>query len=554
MMCFLTVIIIIYILSLIADENKTFSCFLWYNRRNGNDVVCRRKRKNGSLHCESETGKEPFMLVLVKTSAACLLLMIYMVGFYYRKPHIPVRATRIFQWLIAAAIVNSSFDLITICTANRRDVVPDSLNLIAHIIYLLSILGFVYLLFVYMRSFLEATLRFSATVRILQSLPVFLSAVGILVLPITYVSGVTTDYSLGPKAYALYASLVVYLILILYYCLRYWKIMDKDKRLAIILAVPLFVVTALIQMLIPETLVVVVCATLILLGLILSNENTEKYVDENTMLFNQYSFEKVLEELDFGKQKIVVGILCFCKTENNLDWKQDILILREIHRELKQFRLYGYRVGENGVAFISTTQEKAETVLFEVKSRIGEKYDKETVIIETKVLAQENTTDQYRCMRNIVSFCAEVGSRLAYIDYLTNIYNRNALERDLVKWEEQKDACYFLADLNGLKLVNDTIGHSAGDKLLQGFARLLADAAGEDGRAYRQGGDEFAVLYDKEVEIFLRKLERLCAEYNQSCAVPISYAIGFCRLEEEGFRDAADQMMYEDKRRKKAGR
>ena len=40
-------------------------------------------------------------------------------------------------------------------------------------------------------------------------------------------------------------------------------------------------------------------------------------------------------------------------------------------------------------------------------------------------------------------------------------------------------------DLNGLKLVNDTIGHSAGDKLLQGFARLLADAAGDDGRAYR---------------------------------------------------------------------
>lgn len=109
------------------------------------------------------------------------------------------------------AIVNSAFDLITLCTVNHRDVVPDWVNLIAHIIYL---------------------------------------------------------------------------ILILYYSLRYWRILDSNKRLAIILAVPLYVVTALIQMLIPEMPVEVVCSTLIFLGLMLSNENTEKYLDEKTMLFS----------------------------------------------------------------------------------------------------------------------------------------------------------------------------------------------------------------------------------------------------------------------------
>lgn len=489
------------------------------------------------------------MLVLVKASAACLLIMLYMAGFYYRKPHIPVRSTRIFQWLIAVAIVNSAFDLITICTVNQREVVPDSLNLIAHIIYLMSILGVVYLLFVYMRSYLETSLRFSRTVRIFQTLPVVVSTLGIFVLPITYVHGETTDYSLGPKAYALYASLVIYLFLILYYCLRYWKILDRDKRLAIILAVPLFIVTAVIQMLIPETLVVVVCSTMILLGLILSNENTEKYLDEKTMLFNQYSFEKVLEEFDFEKQKPVVGILCFYKTENNFDWKQDVLILSDMHREIRQYHLYGYRIGENGVVLISSAQEKVRTVLDGVKKSIEEKYDKETVVIETQVLAGENTADRYCCMRNILSFCTEVGSRLAYIDYLTNIYNRNALERDLLK--KQENACYFLADLNGLKLVNDTIGHSAGDKMLQEFARLLADAVGENGRAYRQGGDEFAVLCDKDPQVFMKELEKRCVDYNKSSAVPISYAIGYSRLENEDFRDAADQMMYEDKRQKK---
>lgn len=494
------------------------------------------------------------MLVLVKTPAVCLLAILYMVGFYYRKPHIPIKATRVFRWLIGAAIVNSVFDLITICTVNNRDAVPEPVNLIAHIIYLLSILIFVYFLFIYMRSYIETNHRFSMRLKILHSLPVMVSAVGILVLPITYVHGKTTDYSLGPKAYALYASLVIYLILILYYSLRYWKLMDKDKRFAIILAVPIYFAAAVIQMLIPEILLVVVCSTLILLGLILSNENAEKYVDEKTTLFNQYAFEKVLEEFDFEKQTPVVSVLCFCKTEKIFDWEQNVKILNDIHKEIRQYHLYGYRIGENGVVFISNAPDKAKLVLERVRSSIEERYDKDSMVIETKVLEWNLTTTMYGCMQNIISFCTEVGGRLAYIDYMTNIYNRNALERDLNRRQKDEYKYYFIADLNDLKLVNDTIGHSAGDKMLQGFATLLADATGTDGRAYRQGGDEFAVLYGKDAEILLRDLEKLCTEYNCSSTVPISYAIGYCLLKDEDFRDIADKMMYEDKRRKKVKR
>lgn len=494
------------------------------------------------------------MLALVKTSAACLIMMIYMIGFYFRKPHVPVRSTRIFQWLIVAALCNSSFDLITICTVNHRDVVDERINLVVHIIYLLSISSFIYLLFLYMRSYLEANLTFSKTVRTLHNLPFTLSAVGIIILPITYVHGETTDYSLGAKAYALYGSLVIYLVLILYYCLRYWKIMDGEKRMAIVLAVPLFVVTAVIQMVVPETLIVVVCSTLILLGLILSNENTEKYIDEKTSLFNQYSFEKVLEEYDFERQKPLIGVLCLCKTENRLDWKQDAIILHDIYREMKQYRLYGYRVSENGVAFIGNTEEKVHTLLDKMKNSMEYKYGKEAISIETTIFTENVNTTKYHCMRNIILFCTETGSRLAYVDYLTNIYNRNALERDLANLQEDGKVYYFMADLNNLKVVNDTIGHSAGDKMLQGFAHMLVDAAGEDGRAYRQGGDEFVVLYGKDAQQFLRILEELCKDYNRSCTVPVSYAIGYCQIGEEKFRDVADQMMYADKRRIKQSR
>ena len=137
--------------------------------------------------------------------------------------------------------------------------------------------------------------------------------------------GTETAYSLGPKAYALYGSLVIYLFLILYHCIRYWEILDEEKRMAIILAVPIYVIVSIVQMLLPEVLLVTVGSTLIMLGLILSNENTEKYLDDKTGLFNLYSFESVLKEHDFEKQRIIIAVLCFCKTENNFNWKQDTL-------------------------------------------------------------------------------------------------------------------------------------------------------------------------------------------------------------------------------------
>mgnify|MGYP006971250016 CR=1 FL=1 len=73
--------------------------------------------------------------MLLKTSIVCLLMVIYMLVFYYRKPHIPVKSTRIFQALTGVAFLNALFDLITIYTVNHRDRVPGGVNLVFHIIY-----------------------------------------------------------------------------------------------------------------------------------------------------------------------------------------------------------------------------------------------------------------------------------------------------------------------------------------------------------------------------------------------------------------------------------
>ena len=494
--------------------------------------------------------------MILKTSIVCLVLILYMCLFYYRKPHLKIKSTKMFRRLIIAAVAASVFDLITVYTVNHRETIPDAVNLIAHIFYLYSILMFAYFLFLYMKSCLQKGHKINRKVQILQSIPVVISTIGILFLPISYVDGVDTDYSAGPKVYALYISVVFYLVFILYYCLRYWNILDTERRLAIVLAVPIYIIGSAIQMVFTEIFMVVIGITLIMMGLILSNENTEKYMDEKTGLFNQYSFEIVLDEYDFSKRKAAVGLICFCETSDSFDFNRDGQFLSEIQREIRfTHHIQGYRVCENGAVFLSSSEEKTKGILSRIEESLYQKFGKENIIVETKLISKSDYSDKLGLMRTIISFCRVTGSRFAFIDYLTHIFNRNAFERDLPKAMLDKKGYYVIADLNDLKVVNDTIGHSAGDQMLQSFAEILSQASADSGRAYRQGGDEFALLYYcEEIDPLLQKISEFCDMHNSSSQVAISYAIGYCPLAEKDFIDTADKMMYENKRAIKGGR
>lgn len=83
---------------------------------------------------------------------------------------------------------------------------------------------------------------------------------------------------------------------------------------------------------------------------------------------------------------------------------------------------------------------------------------------------------------------------LAHCDTLTALPNRNALHDRLAADIADVPCALLLLDLDGFKHVNDTLGHSAGDKLLTAVASRLRSAAEADGFVCRLGGDEFAIL------------------------------------------------------------
>jgi diguanylate cyclase (GGDEF)-like protein/PAS domain S-box-containing protein len=92
--------------------------------------------------------------------------------------------------------------------------------------------------------------------------------------------------------------------------------------------------------------------------------------------------------------------------------------------------------------------------------------------------------------------------KLAYFDKLTNLGNRDLFHKDMVehfqkqKIDYQPGSLMFL-DLDGFKNINDTLGHDAGDLLLQETAKRLHDCLRESDSVYRLGGDEFLVLLRK---------------------------------------------------------
>ena len=84
--------------------------------------------------------------------------------------------------------------------------------------------------------------------------------------------------------------------------------------------------------------------------------------------------------------------------------------------------------------------------------------------------------------------------RLSFEDSLTSVYNRNRFNHLLKEVEgcalEKVGVAFF--DLNGLKVVNDTLGHSEGDKLIKRTAKGISEVFGKN--VYRMGGDEFSVI------------------------------------------------------------
>ncbi len=493
-------------------------------------------------------------MMIMKTSLICLIFVVYMGIFYFYNRHLPLKATRVFSYYYVSAVILIVFDLITLYTVNHMDIVPDNINRIVHIIYLLSINIIVYLYFLYLRSLLENQVKISG--RIIQGIPFGITSILIILLPIVYIEGTYTNYSFGPKIYALYLSAILYNILILYYSIKYWKLLTKEKRVAIIVSVPIFFSILVLNIAVPEALFTIVYVTLTVAGLIMSSENSEKYIDQQTGMFNQYALGIVINEYISLKKNEIITVMTLSESENvrdAIEWKEYITVLEHIQKFCrKELKCQLYRVGENGFVFLASSNQSAQRVIISVKDYVDKRCDSK-MSLEYKKINLNKCISNDEVMAKVVEICKDAINKMAVYDFLTGVRNRNSFEKELAQLRNDGvDAYYFLADLNNLKTTNDAMGHSAGDELLQAFAKVLKKTAGKNGTVFRYGGDEFVVLWNgTDAKSYLKSLEENCKQLNKERIIQISFAIGYGKILEKDGMEKADKMMYENKAKMK---
>lgn len=158
---------------------------------------------------------------------------------------------------------------------------------------------------------------------------------------------------------------------------------------------------------------------------------------------------------------------------------------------------------------------------------------------------------------------------LALIDDLTGLRNRRGFF--LLAQQQRRQAArsgdpafIVFLDIDGLKQVNDSLGHEAGDQLLRGAARVLQITFRESDILARLGGDEFCVFAVDGIcnpQMIRERLLRNIAAFNSSrldSPFPLSASIGIypCAADDptplEQFVRRADEAMYVDKRSRHA--
>ena len=155
-------------------------------------------------------------------------------------------------------------------------------------------------------------------------------------------------------------------------------------------------------------------------------------------------------------------------------------------------------------------------------------------------------------------------------DTMTGVYNRragygklNALRKDVTKKDCRIAICFI--DINGLKEVNDLLGHDAGDELIQSVVWVIKDSVRGNDFIARLGGDEFLIVFEgldtegaeKVWKRILLKYDQINADEGRKYVVSVSHGVGMFRCGENESVDTvvnrADVEMYREKREMKKG-
>ena len=257
-------------------------------------------------------------------------------------------------------------------------------------------------------------------------------------------------------------------------------------------------------------------------------KNYLSYLCENCEVEESKDYKRVFRYAKFGA--LIIGILC-------------IMYLRK--RILVELM-------SQGVAVTGTLDLNIANFLVQLLCALVCLFEIVSVIV--RWLNEYYTMQQIKMDEKINEQSVKIS-----IDLLTGVFSRFAYNDVMESYDNQapEDFVAFLIDINGLKVVNDTLGHEAGDELICGAADCIMKAVGNKGRTFRIGGDEFVVfgtMKKEQAEETLLEMNRIITSWSGEKVKSLSVSAGYALASEftgysiEDLTKEADKAMYEQKK------
>lgn len=212
----------------------------------------------------------------VKLQIGCLLVILYIIVSYNRASYkTKIQCNKLFDALMICAPWAVFFDGLTAWTVNNRDIVPDVVNMSAHLLFFIFMDLTVLITTMYMYDQLVGFSESNKRRNLIFYTPWLISLIVVIVEigNIRFIHGETTDYSMGASVYACFASLGFNYGAILLILIRRYRFLPKEKVVETLSFIAIVGITIAVQVFFPEVLISAIATTALVLGIYINFEN-----------------------------------------------------------------------------------------------------------------------------------------------------------------------------------------------------------------------------------------------------------------------------------------
>ncbi len=168
---------------------------------------------------------------MYKTQAACFIIILFIGGMYFSAQKRKKGSSVWFILILVFTSLQLIFDMLSVYTVNHLETVSPVVNRIVHNFYMSFMLTIFYLAYKYIATMIEEELGQGFTrYRYATVIPLVITILGVIFLPLYYVESKRSNYSYGPAAFMTYIGVAVYIIYIVRLNMKYGKKFRKRRE------------------------------------------------------------------------------------------------------------------------------------------------------------------------------------------------------------------------------------------------------------------------------------------------------------------------------------